>query len=975
MPDEGYDEPRLRIETGAHNGRVLGCDVDGAASLLLTAGDDKTARLWSLPELRPLAVLRPPFGDAANGNLAAAALSQDGAMGAIAGYTGGPMAIHVFDVARCEIVRTVELPQHDWVGVMRFSPDRSLLALGTVLNGLIVVSVRDWRQIGQDASFGDRLIALEFSGDGAWLGAAGQDGGVRLYASASLESETIDPALRVDAAAGRRAACLRFAPDGATLAVGFEDGGFELRQTSTLDLLLERQAEHLTEDAKPLLPRTAPDFSSVAWCAGGAALLASGFVCVTETGCGVLRVEATAPARSPAEWAHAVREPLGANVGYMAAIASGFVVVTRIGEIAVYGEDGARRAHVVPPQGDLRAVYDADNPAAGTFRVSLDGSVAEWSVAPDWQIMRFDARELKLDAANLGLAPWTDRSGKLRVKGWQGDEPLQIVAADGREIALPSGLEPFAVDVDQGHVLLGTGFNLYRFRVSDGAETACRPLGQAARRVNQSQDGRLAVAALLDGTIRWFSLPDLRELLALFVTSEPSPRWVAFTPGGYYAAGAGAESLIGWHLDRGPERSAAFVPASKYAERFHRPDVVRRVLRTLDETAALREADAALGEARTPSPEQQRAALRADQPPMITILVPREDALLPADGDVVIAAEVRVPEAQRVEEVFVRVDSGRVSAKPLGEPIHLASPAPGETATLRLLRVELGPEPRPKAVLEVFALDEDKRMSESAVVTLRRPPALSAPSGQATKPRLLAVLAGMSAYRIPELRTGVRFAADDAKALGRRLERQQGLLYREVQCRCLPEADLTRDALLDALDWLEAESTGLDTALLFLSGHGVTWRRGMYYYLTRDATLDAPDREGLSGTELVSRMQSIGAKRIVLLDTCYAGAAGQPPPPWAPDTERLMNDLHSASVPVFGATVSNRRAVERADLGHGVFTHALLKLLDRPSRPLAYSELWAGLRREVGDLTAGGQEPCFLNAGNGADLALLAGAA
>ena len=42
--------------------------------------------------------------------------------------------------------------------------------------------------------------------------------------------------------------------------------------------------------------------------------------------------------------------------------------------------------------------------------------------------------------------------------------------------------------------------------------------------------------------------------------------------------------------------------------------------------------------------------------------------------------------------------------------------------------------------------------------------------------------------------------------------------------RCLPET-ATRDAMIDALDWLEKESTGLDTALLFLAGHGMTWRR------------------------------------------------------------------------------------------------------------------------------------------------------
>ena len=809
-------------------------------------------------------------------------------------------------------------------------------------------------------------MSLDFSSDGTWLGAAGEDGSIRVYPTGTLANARIEPGKRVDAAAGKSASTLRFAPGSATLAIGFEDGGFELRETATLALRHQRRAEHLVTGPVD----SEPDFSSVAWYADGAALLASGNIYIARNCWGVLRTDATAQA----DWAPAIQETLGANIGYMADTGSGLVVVTRAGEIAVYREDGTRRAHVVPAQCDVRTDFSEKDPAAQSFRVSYDGSVVEWGFSPPWRIMRFDARELTPDAADVGLAPWVEESGGLRIAGWRRDGPLQLVPADGRVIALPTDLEPLSVDVDQGYVLLGTTFYLHRFRGEDGVQDAFRPLAEGAWRVNHSQDGRLAVAALFDGTIRWFRLPDLQELLAVFVTDEPLPRWLAFTPGGYYAAGAGAETLLGWHIDRGPERSAAFVPANKYAERFHRPDVIRRVLRTLDETMALREADAARGEAHTPTAEQQRATLREDQPPTVTILVPREGALLPANGDVVIAAEIRTPEARRVEEVLVRVDSGQVVAKPIiASPLVLAPPAPGEAASLRLLEVELGAEPRPKAVLEVFALDEDRRSSAAAVVTLQRPPALRAPADAAMKPRLLAILAGISAYAAGELREGVRFAARDAKDLGRRLERQQGLLYREVKCRCLPEADLTRNALLEALDWLEAESTGLDTALLFLAGHGVTGRRGIYYFLTRDASLNAPDREGLSGPDLVMRMQSIGAKRLVLLDTCYAGAAGQTLPAWAPDTERLMNDLHSASVPVFGATVSNRRAIERADLENGVFTHALLQLLDKPSQPLAYSQLWAGLRREVGNLTAGRQEPSFLNAGNGADLALLAG--
>jgi Caspase domain len=387
---------------------------------------------------------------------------------------------------------------------------------------------------------------------------------------------------------------------------------------------------------------------------------------------------------------------------------------------------------------------------------------------------------------------------------------------------------------------------------------------------------------------------------------------------------------------------------------------------------ALRQADKARGGALTPPPAQQVATLREDQPPIVTILAPREGALLPADGTLVIAAEVRTLAAKRVNEVLVRVDGGAASYKALVTPMRLANPAPGEEASLRLLQVALDAEPRQQARVEVFALDESRHASLPAIVTLRRPQALQAVPDGAAKPRLLVVLLGVTKYAEEPLRKAVAFASKDAQDMAQLLDRQRGGLYRDVLCRCLPES-ATRDAVIDALGWLEKESTGLDTALLFLAGHGMTWRRTTYYFLLAGASLEAPEKQGLSGPELVARMEAIGAKRLVMLDTCYAGAAGQPLPDWAPDTDRLMNLLRSAGVPVFGATAANARAQERVALRNGIFTHALLKVLDRPDRSLPFSELWTALRREVGAATGQRQDVSFLNAGVGTDFALLAG--
>ncbi len=54
--------PFLRIEAAGHIGSVPHLAVDASGRLLATAGYDKTIRLWSLPDGKPLGVLRPPIG-------------------------------------------------------------------------------------------------------------------------------------------------------------------------------------------------------------------------------------------------------------------------------------------------------------------------------------------------------------------------------------------------------------------------------------------------------------------------------------------------------------------------------------------------------------------------------------------------------------------------------------------------------------------------------------------------------------------------------------------------------------------------------------------------------------------------------------------------------------------------------------------------------------------------------------------------
>src|SRR5258708_37820491 len=78
--------PILRIETGMHTAPIKRMGADAQCRMLATGADDKTVRLWSMPEGKLLRAQRLPIGPGNQGKIFAVAVSPDGRLVAAGGW-------------------------------------------------------------------------------------------------------------------------------------------------------------------------------------------------------------------------------------------------------------------------------------------------------------------------------------------------------------------------------------------------------------------------------------------------------------------------------------------------------------------------------------------------------------------------------------------------------------------------------------------------------------------------------------------------------------------------------------------------------------------------------------------------------------------------------------------------------------------------------------------------------------------------
>lgn len=898
MAGEPPTTPFPAIETGMHGAAVNRIDVLAGAGLLASVADDKTLRLWDLKDGELNATIRVPIGPGAEGKLYAVAAQPGGTLVAVAGWTGvawdGGSFFYLIDrQARRLKGRVGPFPAP--INHLAFSRDGRYLAVAFADRaGLKVFDLTVNREVFKDPGFKDAVTWADFSSDGR-LAVVALDGTVKLY------GPDLQPQASIQVTG--KPFSLAFSPDGQTLAVGYLDaarvtlhGGRDLKSRGTLTGPKDKSGN-----------LSVVGFDQTALYAGGTLGDAVGVRYLLRQPMGGGRLQEIA---------------VGTDTVMDLRPAAGGGMVFATAEPAWGLVDAAGQLRLRRDRGfaDLRDGYKE------SFRLSRDGAAVSFGLQQGGRRpLTFSLAQRSLGAGNLsGGAPLLE-SASLKPSDWQNGGKPRI---NGRLVALEDNEVARSVAVTTGTVwLLGTDFYL---RAYDGERLMWKvALPATGWAVNLAPEAGIAVVGTGDGIIRWFSLKDGSERLALFAHVD-GRRWIAWTPEGFFDHSTGGDRLFGYHLnnpEKAKSREGEFVDAAQLYGPFFRRDLVIKKFQGAFEPEIAAQV-AKIGDV--------RQVLARGLPPKLDVLEycvgqscrPVEDGVIVRGG----SRNTRAIETQ-ANEIVLRIKQedrgggvGQLIVRRNGANVVTA----GDTRSAavqggRIDEVRVALQPGENEI-NLSATNASGQIEASALEQLTVRIKLAADDSRL--PRLHVLSIGVSKYKLSDL--NLVNAANDAEAMAKLMRETRHKLYREAVVTTLVDKDAGNANITAAFGRLAKDVAASDTVLVFFAGHGIAVD-GRYYFIPHDLpeqSMQAIVKHGFSQQQLSEMLAGLKASRVVLMvDTCFAGSIDVGDIARKARDDTWVESLSRSSGRFTLAGTTNEQEALDGLHGNGVFTSVVLKAL------------------------------------------------
>lgn len=908
------EAPRLVIDPQGHTGMISQLIFTPDGSELISLSHDRTVRIWDVVNGELRKTLRVQIGDGKEGMLYAGAISPDGKILAL----GGLMK---FDGTDGPAIRLVDLASGKEVGILRghsnvvnglaFSPDGNELASASSDNTVRIWNVTPFHEateVGGEMirlnesvelkGHSQKVQALAYSPGGLQLVSASYDKTLILWG----RDDTASAFASVATMSGHKGEVytVDFSPDGESIV----SGGFDDRL-----LLWSAKGGSLK---KELDSNMGSDVGTVAFSPDGLHILASSESASSADYSGIYEVSSGKQIARVKNHDNSVLAGAWHPHWNMVATAGGNrknIVIWQ--PLAEGGQDPGAIYHDLVGSG--QSVYVVAFDKSGSARVAFGsaGATRDASFGADLErVFNFESFELEPTGAEESYQRVIENHGG---QFFRREDPYTVKIENyGRFKHDPSEkdeIKSFTFSRDGQSIIVGSEFGLARYEKAEGAfELACRFVGHggAVTFSSPSLDGRHLASSSTDGTVRLWNLQTGDLLASLFVGNDSE--WVCWTPQGYFAASPDGGKYIGWHLNQGFEKMAKFVSGEQLFDQFYRPDIVKTAI-----------------ESNRPPAEILQELKVAVEVESVVEGVP--EIVITEPGGNVLATERRFD--VKVEAVDTGKGIGEVRVFHEGK--RLQPDGPGSMAEKRYSVPFTASLVSGKNHIRAVAVSPEGVESSPEVVTIDF-------EGNKASARLHLLAVGLNEYKNPKF--NLNYCRPDVDAFADSFLKRSGTLFTDVQVHKLYDADATGEAISAKMKEIAEVAAADDVFVFAFAGHGVMSEGGgdqdpEFHMIPYDVTQmygnDAMLAElALSGSHLQQLAAAIPArKQLMVLDACQSGGVVESFAIRGAAEERALAQLaRSSGMYVLASTRSEQFATEAEELGHGLFTFALLEAIE-----------------------------------------------
>ncbi len=382
-----------------------------------------------------------------------------------------------------------------------------------------------------------------------------------------------------------------------------------------------------------------------------------------------------------------------------------------------------------------------------------------------------------------------------------------------------------------------------------------------------------------------------------------SGEWVMWNNAGYFKSSANGANYIGWYVYKGEEENAEFYTADKLFDNYYRPDIVNELL-TTHKPAEEVLAEAAVGRKSVAQQVSQMPVLRLARPGnQLTVDQKNIDLVFQVTGSEYIDEVVLYQNGKRV--LLDSLNASRSSRQQLVIPVDLVK---GENE------------------FKVTVFNKSRVESEPVHVAVKY-------TGVQPAGSLYILAIGVDQYR--NSRYNLNYAKADARGMAIELSKAARSLYKQIYIDSLFDKEATTENLQQKLGSLREKVQPEDVFIFFYAGHGVMSdpedaKEADFYLVLHNVTQMLGNEQqlasnGFSSTSLKRSLLEIRAqKQLIFFDACNAGGAVNNFTRGAGEEAAILQLARSTGMTVLSSTNQEQQATEVGQLGHGIFTYALL---------------------------------------------------